>query len=65
MVGTVGKAKKREQFVSPLHGLALLFTCDVGWYHYIFESSKLRQQLVKLEDKAQVLVAEVAQLLTR
>ena len=65
MVGAVGKSHEVEQFEGAFLRLRRAFATDVGGYHDILEGGELRQQLVELEDEADVLVAEVAQLVRR
>ena len=62
MVGTVSKLHELEQLQGTLTGLALTGTGYHGGYHDILECRELWQQLMKLEDEADVLVAELAEL---
>ena len=62
MVGTVGKFHELEQLQGTLTGLALTGTGYHGGYHDILECRELGQQLMELEDEADVLVTELAKL---
>ena len=61
--GTVGQSHEVEQFLCALFGTFPRESCDIGGNHDILNRRKLRQELVELEHKTEVLVAEVAQLL--
>jgi len=47
--------------VGALLGFLLRCAGDVGRYHDVLEGGELRQQLVELEDEAEVAVAEVGE----
>ena len=65
MVGAVGESHEVEQFESAFLRLGCAFASDVSGYHDVLECRELGQELVKLEDEADVLIAEVAQLVRR
>ena len=63
MAGAVRESHKLQQVEGALFGGFLRRACNVGGYHNILQSRELRQQLVELEDEADVAIAEVGQLL--
>ena len=63
MLGAVGKSHEVEQFHGALLRLALRHAGNESWNHDVFYCRELRQELVELEDEADVLVAEVGKLL--
>ena len=58
VVGTLGKSHKVQQFHSTLLSLLVRGACYEGRHHHIFQGCELGQELVKLEDEADVAVAE-------
>ena len=63
MLGTVGQSHKLQQLFSPFASLFGADTCNIGRNHDIFDGCEFRQQLVKLEYKADMAVTKVAQFL--
>ena len=61
MVGTVGKAEEVKQLTSSRAGIAHVVSGDEGRHHDVLLGSELGQQLVKLEDEADVGIAEGGQ----
>lgn len=58
---TVAEPHEVEQLHSSGLGFFLAFASNERWNHDVFDGAELRQQLVKLEDEAYLLVAEAAQ----
>ena len=56
-----GEAQVVEQFFGPFAGVGFGSAVDEGRHAHILQSGKLRQQVVKLEDKPDVAVAEASQ----
>ena len=54
-----------EQLFSALEGFCVRAACDEGGQRHILHGRKLGQQVVKLEDETDVLVAVLCQLLVR
>ncbi len=65
VAGTIGEAHEAEQLLCALLGSLLRGACDVGRYHDVLQSREFGQQLVELEDEADVAIAEVGQLFLR
>ena len=61
--GPFGKPHEFKNFRSRLLGFLLSSSGNEGWYHYILQSRKLRQQLMELEHKADMAVAECGKFL--
>ncbi len=61
--GPFGKPHEFKNFRSRLLGFLLSSSGNEGWYHYILQSRKLRQQLMELEHKADMVVAECGKFL--
>ena len=65
VMGAVGKAHKGQEFLSTVLCLPIAFACNIGGNHNVFQRCKLRQQLVKLENEAYVVVAEIGECFLR
>ena len=65
MMGTVAQSQELQQFLCPLLRLFVGNARDIGGNHDILYGRKLRQQLMKLEHKAQMTVTEIAQCFLR
>ena len=63
MRGTVFQSHHFQEPYRTLTGLLPLPTPDKSWQHYIFQGAKIREQIVKLENKTNLLIAEVRNLL--
>ena len=63
MSGAFSKSHEIKQFLGSLLGLSVRQTSNIGGNHDVLDSCKLREQLVELEYKAYVLVAEVGEFL--
>ena len=57
--GAVAESHELQQFLGPFLGFLLRGAGDVGRNHDVLQSRELGEQLVELEDEAQVAVAEV------
>ena len=64
MGGATGKPHEVKQFLRTAAQLSPAAAGNHTWYHDIFQRGELRQKLVELKDKADVLVAETRQSLT-
>ena len=58
VAGTLCKSHKVQQFHGTLFSFLVRGACYEGRHHHIFQGSELGQKLVKLEDEADVAVAE-------
>ena len=63
--GAIGQSHKLQQLLGTLLSLLRRSACNISWNHDILDGSKLGQQLVELEHKTQMLVAEIGQFLSR
>ena len=63
MGGTVAESHKLQQFCCPSVCFFLRSSGNECGYHDVLDGGKFRQQLVELEDEADVAVAEVGQFL--
>ena len=61
--GTVGQSHEIEQLLRTCAGLFRRGTRDIGRNHDVLDGRELGEQLVELEHKPQMAVAEIAQLL--
>ena len=62
MCGSVAEVHECKQFFGTLLCLAVALSGDESRNHDILDGCELRQQLMELEHKADVLVAEVGEL---
>ena len=65
VMGAVGELHELQQFLGTLLGFTVGCARNVGRNHDVLDGCELRQQLVELEDKAQMAVAEVGKFLLR
>ena len=64
MVGAVGELQIFKELQGPLTRFALISLGNQGRNHHVFKRGELRQQLMKLEDEADVFTAETRELAT-
>ena len=65
MGGSIGQSHEVEQFLGTLLGPSSGEARNIGWNHNILNRRELRQELMKLEHEAEVLIAEIGQFLRR